>query len=281
MKVGLGLPTTLSGAGRETLLAWARAADAGPFSSLAALDRLGYDSFDPLAALAAAAAVSQRVGLASMVIAGPLRNSASLAKAAKSLHLLSAGRFSLGLGLGARPDDYELAGVPYRERGRRFDAQLADLRHIWDDPTVGPAAAGPGGPPLFVGGSSDAAFARVARYADGYMHGGGPPHLLARLVEKAHSAWHDASRPGRALIWGTGYFALGDGVTEAAGLAYLRHYYAFTGPFAERIAQGLLTTPQAIRQFMRGYADAGCDELIMFPTTAGPDQIGRLADMLG
>jgi hypothetical protein len=76
-----------------------------------------------------------------------------------------------------------------------------------------------------------------------------------------------------------GYFAFGDDQARA-GAAYLRHYYAFTGPFAERIAGGLLTTPQAVAGFIRGYAEAGCDELLLFPTSGDISQVERLAEAL-
>jgi hypothetical protein len=61
----------------------------------------------------------------------------------------------------------------------------------------------------------------------------------------------------------------------------LRHYYAFTGPFAEKVAAANLTTPQAIIDFVRGYEEAGCDELVLLPTVADPSQIDRLADVIG
>jgi hypothetical protein len=61
---------------------------------------------------------------------------------------------------------------------------------------------------------------------------------------------------------------------------YLRDYYAFTGPFAERVASGILTTPQAIAQFLRGYEEAGCDELVLFPTLPDLTQLERLAEVL-
>ena len=64
------------------------------------------------------------------------------------------------------------------------------------------------------------------------------------------------------------------------GEDYLRDYYSFTGPFAEKIAAGLLTTPQAIAQFLRGYEEAGCDELVLFPTVPDLTQVDQLADIL-
>jgi hypothetical protein len=117
----------------------------------------------------------------------------------------------------------------------------------------------------------------MARYADGYAHNGGPPRAFARAAASAMAAWSDLGRPGRPLLWGQGYFALGD---ERAGAAYLRDYYAFTGPFAERIAAGNLTSARAIRDLVRGYEEAGCDELILFPTVADLAQLDRLAEAL-
>src|SRR5207249_8938294 len=136
--------------------------------------------------------------------------------------------------------------------GRRFSDQLAALRSYWEDGELGPAMPRPGGPDLLVGGGSGQAFARAARYGHGYVHGGGPPRAFAGAVGRALAAWSDLGRPGRPQLWGQGYFGLGPGA-EAAGASYLRAYYAFTGPFADKIAAGNLTTPQAVIDFVRGY----------------------------
>src|SRR5437660_815278 len=104
--------------------------------------------------------------------------------------------------------------------------------------------------------------------------------LITLAAARATAAWIDAGRTGRPRLWAQGYYALGEEAAEA-GRAYMLDYYAFTGPFAERIAAGLLTTPQAIVQFVRGYAEAGCDHLVLFPTTAHLDQLDRLANIIG
>ena len=120
----------------------------------------------------------------------------------------------------------------------------------------------------------------MVRYTDGYVHGGGPPRAFARAADKAllhgvmqvalanHSSGHrDTSHSVMTAVMKAGY-------------RYLRDYYAFTGPFAERIAAGLLTSPQAMAQFIRGYQDAGCDELVLFPTVPDIAQLDRLAEIL-
>ncbi len=278
MRVGIGLPATIPGTAGDLIIEWARRADAGPFSSLGVLDRLVYDCYEPMTALAVAAGVTHRVRLATTIIIAPLRNTALLAKQAASLDALSGGRLVLGVAVGAREDDYAVAGVEMKTRGQRLSEQLAALRSYWEEGTVGPRPVRSGGPEVLVGGFSDITYARVARYADGYVHGGGPPKAFARAAHRVLAAWADAGRPGRPQLWGQGYFALGEGAE--AGADYLRDYYAFTGPFAEKIAAGLLTTPQAIAQYIRGYEEEGCDELILFPTVADLDQLDRLADII-
>jgi alkanesulfonate monooxygenase SsuD/methylene tetrahydromethanopterin reductase-like flavin-dependent oxidoreductase (luciferase family) len=272
MNVGVGLPTTTPGTGGALLLEWARCADAGPFSSLAVLDRVVYDSLEPFAALAAVSAVTARVRLATMIAIGPLRATALLAKQAASVHLLSGGRLTLGLAIGARIEDYEAAGVEHRGRGRRFSEQLAYLRGRVDEQRVGPARDGI---ELLVGGASGPALVRMARYADGYAHGGGPPRAFAGAATRAEAAWRDLGRPGRPRLWGQGYFALGD---VERGNGYLRDYYAFTGPFAEQVVAANLTSARAIKDFLRGYEEAGCDELVLFPTVSDAAELDRLAD---
>jgi len=279
MKVGIGLPTSTADATGELLVQWARNADRGPFSSIGVVDRLAYHNFEPLTSLAAAAAVTERVQLATMIVIAPLRNAALLAKEAASVDALSKGRLILGVAVGARTDDYEMAKVDHRARGRRLSDQLEVLRSIWDEGTLGPRPVSPGGPRLLVGGSTGEALARMARYAHGYVHAGGPPRAFAGAAARARAAWTDAGRPGEPMLWGMGYFALGDAMAEA-GAQYLRHYYAFAGPFAEKIAAANLTAPGAIVDFIRGYEDAGCDELVLFPTVSRLDQLDRLAEVI-
>ncbi len=279
MRVGIGLPTMVPGVDGRTVIEWAKRADNGPFSSVAVLDRVRYDSYEPLVSLAAAAAMTERVRLATNIIIAPLRNTALLAKTAMSVHRLSGGRLVLGMSVGARQEDYDATGVTYSTRGRHLNEQLMELRSYFDNSAVSGSGPELPQPEILVGGLSDSAYLRVARYADGYMHGGGPPRAFARAAERVRAAWVDGERPGWPELWGQGYFAFGpDAGTE--GIKYLLDYYAFTGAFAARIAEGLLTTPQAVAQFLRGYADAGCDELVLFPALGRLDQLGLLADVL-
>jgi alkanesulfonate monooxygenase SsuD/methylene tetrahydromethanopterin reductase-like flavin-dependent oxidoreductase (luciferase family) len=275
MRVGIGLGNGIPGTPGSLLLDWARRGEQGPFTSIGVVDRVAYDCHDPMVTLASAASITERVRLVTMVVIAPLRSTGVLAKEAATLDALSGGRLTLGLAVGARAEDYDAAGVPHTGRGHRFEEQLGELRDRWEG-GPGPKAS----PELLVGGSSDAAFARAARYADGYVHGGGPPRAFARAAERARAAWTDLGRTGAPALWGQSYFALGDDARER-GRSYIRDYYAFTGPFAEKIAEGLLTTPQEVAAQVRGYAEAGCDELVLLPAVNDPEQVDRLADVVG
>lgn len=157
MDVGIGLPNAVRGVDRRGIVDWARRADGAGFSTLGTIDRLVYPGFESLIALAAAAAVTERIRLATDILIAPLRsNTALLAKQAATIDQISGGRLALGLGVGGREDDFEAAGVDFHRRGAIFERQLADLRSAWSsDGGVGPAPANGERPTMLIGGGAD------------------------------------------------------------------------------------------------------------------------------
>src|SRR5207253_7871718 len=97
MEIGIGLPSTIPGVDRDSLLDWARRSDEAGFSLLGTIDRLVYPNYESLIALAAAAGVTERIGLATAILIAPLRNAAILAKQSPTIDNLSDGRLTLGL----------------------------------------------------------------------------------------------------------------------------------------------------------------------------------------
>ncbi|MHB1836879.1 MAG: LLM class flavin-dependent oxidoreductase [Solirubrobacteraceae bacterium] len=278
MRVGVGLPAAIPGATGADVIAWATAAEGGPFASLCCVDRVAYDCYEPLIALAAAAAVTRRVELVTTVLISPLRNTTMLAKQLASIDRLSEGRLVVGLGLGARQEDYEVTGVDHSSRGATLAEQLVSLPEVYESERVGLRTRELHGPRLLVGGATPPAFARMARYASGYIHGGGPPRIFARAAEQARAAWLDAGRPGAPELWGQAYFAFGE--AQHAGRDYMRDYYGFTGAFAEKLAAGMLSTPRQAAEFIRAYAEAGCDHLVILPAVTQLEQLSQLADVV-
>jgi alkanesulfonate monooxygenase SsuD/methylene tetrahydromethanopterin reductase-like flavin-dependent oxidoreductase (luciferase family) len=282
MKVAIGLPTTIPGAEGHQLTEWARRAEAAGFSGLGTIDRLVYPNYESLVALGAAAAVTERIGLITAIVILPMRQNAALvAKQAATIQKLSGGRLVLGVAPGGRPDDYDAGGVPFEDRGTRFEEMLDDMKRVWAGEERGFAGGiGPdvsGDPPtLILGGNIDAAFRRAARYGDGYIAGGGQPEYFPSAVEKLEAAWREEGREGEPRKMSLTYFSLDDD-PEAQARRTIGNYYAFAADYAEMVVAGVAKGEDAVKERVRAFEEAGCDELVMFPASSDPEQVDRLA----
>lgn len=288
MELGIGLPATVPGVDRSSLLDWSRKSDERGFSTLGVIDRLVFPNYEPLVSLAAAAAVTERIRLTTAVLLGPLRtNVAMLAKEIATIDSLSKGRFVLGIGLGAREDDYTASGLETKGRGAVLDRQLDDLKRVWSgeglngtDP-IGPPPARKGGPPIILGGSVDASLERAARIGDGWIMGGGTPDQFGVMAAKLDAAWDKAGRSGKPRKAALGYFSLGPQAKQNAQ-SYGRAYYAFLGKEIEEMLTSMVATSEDMVQgYMKSFAEAGCDELILFPSSTGVEQVDLLASAAG
>lgn len=279
MDVGIGLPNAVAGVDRSGIVQWAIRAEEAGFSSLGTIDRIVYANYESLIALAAAAAVTERIGLITDILIAPLRsNTALFAKQAATVDSLSGGRLTLGLAVGGREDDYEASGVDFHRRGRIFEQQLDQMTAIWKGETgVGPAPARAGRPGLLIGGTSDVAYRRAARYADGWTMGGGTPDALAEALEKLNGAWSEAGREGKPRTTALFYFALGDDAEQIARRS-LGDYYGFLGDYADQIVASAAKDAATVKQYLSAFEDAGADEVICFPASSQVDQVNRLAE---
>jgi alkanesulfonate monooxygenase SsuD/methylene tetrahydromethanopterin reductase-like flavin-dependent oxidoreductase (luciferase family) len=277
MDVGIGLPNAVPGTTGAQITEWARRSDGAGFSSLGTIDRIVYENYEPLTALAAAAAVTERIGLCTSVLLGPLRpNATELAKRALSVQALSGGRFTLGIGVGAREDDFEASEVEMAGRGRRLDSMLERMREVWGGDQVGPSISG--APRLLVGGSVGASFRRAARFGDGWIAGGSGPDAFAESVAKVRSAWSEAGRDGEPRLAGLAYYSLGARAEEDAR-DYLGHYYAWLGEEISGMIVGAAAKDAgSVAAYLTAYEEAGCDELILFPCSSDAGQVDLLAE---
>ena len=166
---------------------------------------------EPFSLIPALGAVTSRIRFTTFVIKVPVRNPVLLAKQATSTAVLTGNRLVLGVGTSPWREDYDILGADWASRGRRLDESIAILRGlaaggyfeyqgetcILPSVKIAPVPTEP--IPVLIGGHSDAALRRAARLGDGWMHGGGDPgdlpRLLARLGE-FRSEWGERQSPG-------------------------------------------------------------------------------------
>ena len=283
MQIGIGLPNAVLGATGRGLIEWSRRAEAAGFAGLATIDRVAYPNFDSLTTLAAAAAVTERIGLITNVLLGPVYPAALLAKSTASVAALSDGRFTLGVGVGGRPDDFAAAGVDFHTRGRALDDTLRLLDAAWQSYAVAdstkPIVPPVGTVPVLIGGTAEASLQRVVRHGAGWTAGGMPPSAIGAQIEKVRAAWRDGGRTDEPRIAALVYYSLGADA-EQASRDNLGDYYAFLGDYTATIVDSALRSERAIRDAVAAYADAGVTELYLDPSVASIEQVDRLAEVV-
>lgn len=276
-KIGVHLPHGVPGVSGATILDWARRADAAGFSSLGVADRLVYDNADAVVSLAAAAAVTTRIELLANIFIAPMRAPAVFAKECATLSRFAPGRFSLGVAVGARPQDYTAAGVPWERRGAVIDECLDALFGL-SSPANPPHSLGPVPDPgmqLLVGGASKPALRRMVERGHGYLGGGVKAEFMAYDVAAVRAAWTEARREGSPrIVAGTWYAS----ERNAARAAEWRDTYLLEGGPPEFVRGLIATGADGIAQAIEEYSAAGADELVFFGCVDDIDELDWLAE---
>ncbi|MGH9909565.1 MAG: LLM class F420-dependent oxidoreductase [Nitrososphaerales archaeon] len=204
MKVGINLPQIGSQATRENIIQMARKAEQEGFDSLWVLERLLWplkpqtpypvtpdgslpveyqNVFDPLELLTFVGAQTEKISLGTSVIDMLFHNPVILARRFATLDVLSQGRVICGFGIGWSKDEYQVANVPFEQKGARADEFIQTLKRIWTDDVVefngkfykipsskiGPKPAQKPHPPIYLGGFTPKTFSRIAKYANGWL----------------------------------------------------------------------------------------------------------------
>ncbi|HEY1968087.1 MAG TPA: LLM class F420-dependent oxidoreductase [Pseudonocardia sp.] len=221
----------------------------------------GTGFLEPFTALAFLAAVTADIRLGTAIAILPQRQPLYTAKEVAGLDWLSGGRVDLGVGLGWSREELEACGVSWARRGARCDEYLALLRTLWthERPSfVGqfyqlPACRFDPKPkqprvPIHIGGESEAAMRRVARFGDGWLGLGLDPDGTAARLERLDIALRAAGR------------------TRAEVSVRVSPHQAYTPP----------PTPEEFARF----ADLGVDELIVWCTATSTDDLEPALDVL-
>jgi probable F420-dependent oxidoreductase len=142
-----------------------------------------WHTLDPFASLAAAAAVTSKIKLATGICLLIERDTIVTAREAATVDHLSGGRLVFGVGGGWNAEEMENHGTIFKTRFKKLKEQVAAVRRIWSDEEATfhgdfvnfdaiwcyPKPVQKPGPPVIMGGMSHAALDRVIDYADGWL----------------------------------------------------------------------------------------------------------------
>jgi len=290
IKIGIGFSSGRAGLpSPETICAYAERAEDLGIDSIWLADRITapHPHLDIACVMALIAARTRRIKMGPSVLTLPARHPVEVARTYASLDYLSGGcgRVIMAVGLGNDPRDSEACGVPAAERAPRLEEGVAVLRKLWsetrvhhhgrfyrfDDVTIEPRPAR--GPlDIWIGGRSDAALKRTARYGDGWFPSfitaeefrTGMEKLVAYGAERDRVI--DRREAGTVLLsYVTEDRARADAVRQLAAAAFKMPVDAMN----ERCAVG---SAEEIVERVRGYVDAGCTKFVLFPLCP-PDEL--------
>ncbi len=272
------------------------------FDSLWAGDHVAFPApiIDPLQILAVFASHTRRVRLGTCVYLLPLRHPTVVAKLVSSLDFISAGRVIFGIGVGGEfPVEFQACGVPVNERGARCNEAIPVLRALWTDGEVEhagrffpfdrvrlkPPPMQAGGPPIWVGGRTDAAVRRTARYGDGYVGYMLSPDGFRERMARIRARACEVGRAERPITAALMTFAAVDAnraaALERAGAILGAMYGRDMRSAAARYC--IAGTADDCRAAAAQFAAAGVEHLILTPLAYGDgtvEQVRALAQAL-
>jgi len=160
------------------------------------------------------AGVTHRIALGTSVVILPYRSPVPVAKLLASVDVLSGGRLIVGAAIGWLEGEFDALGVPFKERVSRSEEALELLRTLWTqehpeiqtrrhrlhDVTFSPLPLQKPRPPLYVGGNSEGALRRVARFADGWHATATNLDAFGQGVETLRRFWKEAGREGEPAL---------------------------------------------------------------------------------
>jgi probable F420-dependent oxidoreductase len=222
----------------------------------------GKPFIDPFVLMAALGASTTRLRFSTFVIKLPIRHPVLAAKQASSVAYLTRNRVTLGVGLSPWPEDYQVTGTEWKQRGARLDEMIEILRGLctgeffeyhgrfYDIPAIKINPV-PDSMPILLGGHADAALRRAARLCDGWMHGGGKDDLDTLLSSLARHRKQEgtANRPFEIHVISMDAYSV-DGVRRLEDKGVTDCVVGFRNSYEPDT-----TTLQQKLDALRGYAD--------------------------
>jgi probable F420-dependent oxidoreductase len=272
----------------ENVVNFAKRCEAMGLHSIWTIDRIAYDNLEPLTMLASAAGATNKIRLGTSVLLGNTRHPAHLAKIIATLDFISNGRVTLGLGFGSRENDYKAVEIPFEHRGSRAVEQVHLMKRLWTedkvtyqgkfynvaDLTIGPRPIQKPHPPIWTGGSAEAALKRAGTWANGFICGSSAIPDFSTTWEKVAGYARAAGRsPDEITKAGLTFMAINDVHAKAVKMVedYVMRYY---GRLRADVAHtSLVGSGSAVADRIEAFLSRGLDTLIIGVADPDPRQL--------
>lgn len=254
---------------------------------------------DVVATLALLASHTSRIKLGPSVFLLNLRHPLVTAKSFATLDYLSHGRMVMAVGTGANLADYAACGIPTEGRGRRLDEGIIILRKVWTEPRASfhgkffdfenvmieprpePRTYNDSGTiDIWVGGRSDAALKRTARFADGYFASFQTPHEFSSSIATVRAYAEQFGRANARIESGL-ILLCRLAATRERAIEDMRPVVAAMGRGSDMFVQRTLYgSPADIIERLQEYVALGLDKFVLWPV-AEPAAWAQQIELIG
>ena len=283
MNIGMTLPVMEKDLSRDELIGWINAIDQGPWSSIAMGERVVFHNPEFITLLGGVALLTNKVEIIATISVATMHNPALLAKQIATLDILSGGRFTLGVGVGGREEDYNAIGADWSKRrwGNLRD-NVNIMKSIWagqHELQIGPKPIQANGPQILAGALGPKALEISSSFADGIA--GFSFNADTNEIEESFNLTRKFFKSNPRLITSF-WFAI-----EPGGRTQLKsHLLSYLGWMGSEVAEmlshnaGFCGSTSELKDLLNEISKIGASDILLVPTSKDINQLKALEDKI-
>ena len=279
MKIGMTLPVMEPDLTRQDLEDWTTRIDAGPWSHIALGERILFHNPEFISTLSAVAAWTKRVEIIATISVLTMHNPILSAKQFATIDMISEGRFTLGVGVGGREEDYQAIGSNWSERRwAMLSEKVKTMQSVWSKdyhPMLGPQTFSNCGPQILAGAVGPKAMEMSADFADGLAGFSFNADIeeIKDSFSRVKNAFNKNNKSPRLVT--SFWFGLGES-GRADIQTHLERYLAWMGhDLAKDLSKtaGFSGNQSDLNELLKLIKVAGATDVILVPTSKNISQL--------
>ena len=279
MKIGMTLPVMEPDLSRQDLEDWTLRVDAGPWSHIALGERILFPNPEFISTLSAVAAWTKRVEIIATISVLTMHNPILSAKQFATIDMISEGRFTLGVGVGGREEDYNAIGSTWSDRRwATLSDRVKTMQSVWSKeyhPSLGPTPFSMNGPQILAGAVGPKAMEMSANFADGLAGFSFNADIeeIQDSFNRVQKAFKEKNKSPRLVT--SFWFGLGESARPDIQI-HLERYLSWMGDdLARDLAKtaGFSGSQSDLNDFLLLVKAAGATDVILVPTSKNIEQL--------